>query len=121
MENFVCAVCGATFETQDSRGEHYAAAHPDRANATASKLTPQDDHASLRGETAIAIGVVGLEATWKLVKVALVAFGALVIIGGFVYGRSDGFRTECAAHKVAGYDLGSLKNLICDVSFEIQP
>lgn len=55
-----------------------------------------------------------------MIKNILGAFGLFMIVSDFLYGHGDGFKRECVAHKVVDYDMGSIKNLICDLEFDIK-
>ena len=56
----------------------------------------------------------------KLVKLGIASFGLFIILGGFLAGRSESFKRECVAHKIVHYDMGSAKNILCDVNFTIR-
>ena len=120
MDDFACAMCGATFATQERRGEHYVSVHPNRSSVSAGRPSEPATPTSPKAGTAVAVAAVGFEAVWRTIKFAAVVFAIVVLIGGWLYGRSDGFRLECVAHKSAGYDMGTLKNLICDANFQIK-
>jgi hypothetical protein len=55
----------------------------------------------------------------RIVWTVLGLITLVVIISGFVLGRSAAFKEECFAHKVTGQSIGWYKNLVCDTDFNI--
>lgn len=85
------------------------------AGSTAAR-PPKRQHEPARG--LLAVGAVA-NGIWMLIVGLFAVAGLGLVAGGWIYGHSTEFKTECVAHKLVGYDMGSVRNLICDGEFDI--
>ena len=57
---------------------------------------------------------------FKILKMAVIAFGLAMLLGGWAYGHSTEFRVECTLQKEGIIRMHFPKNIICDGMFDLK-